>query len=500
MQLRMYGPAIVIGVLAMSTSVAGAQTERKAGKPTNVAVTIYNQGFGLIKERRPMEIGAGRNRVIVEDVAAQIDPTSVSFKSITAPDAVTVREQNYLYDLISPTVMLNKSLGKRVTIRQFLGGGQTKDTAGTIVSPVTAVVANTGDDGGGSGTTYSGLIIRTDDGKLLINPPGQVILDEMPAGLIPRPQLVWLLDSDRAGAHDTEVSYMTQGITWKADYVATVSNDDKLVDITGWVTLDNKSGATFTDANLQLVAGDVRRVQPPTPRRRAGVEMMAMEAGKAAGGFQEESFFEYHLYTLEGTTSVRDNEQKQMTLMNAAKVPAVKKLIYDGRRGFWGIGNPGYQPGEGYDTSNYKKVNVVVEIKNAKPSMGIPLPKGRMRMYKADSRGALQFIGEDQIDHTPANETLKLYVGDSFDVVGEHKRTSFRRISDREVEEAFEVAVRNHRKEPANVSVVEHLWATWRIVEKSSEFVKKDASTVEFPVTVPPDGEVKVTYTVRTKW
>jgi hypothetical protein len=252
-------------------------------------------------------------------------------------------------------------------------------------------------------------------------------------------------------------------------------------------------------AGLQLIAGDVRRVQPIQLR----VEMLARPAARAvpdAPAFQEESFFEYHLYTLDGATTVRNNEQKQMTLLSAHGAAMQKRLIYDGRQGFWGIRNPGYFPGEGYDTSANMKVRVVVEAKNSRPGLGIPLPKGTVRLFKADSRGNLQFIGEDEIDHTPKDELIRLHVGDSFDVVGEHKRTDFKRIGPKEVEETFEVLVRNRREQAEEVSVVEHLWQDWRVTAKSAEFVKKDAHTIEFRVKLQPGAEGKVTYTVRTRW
>lgn len=480
-------------------NVVLAQQEGKVGKPTGVSLTIYNQNFGVVKDRRKVELANGRTMLIVEDVAQQIDPTTVHFKSLTAPNAVVVREQNYQYDLINPLTLLNKSVGKRVTIRQNLGNGQQREVSGIILAPVTAAVAQTGEGGDGTSTSYNGLVIQADDGKILLNPVGEAQLHEMPAGLVPIPRLVWLVDSAQAGEHEAEVSYMTQGLTWRADYVVVLSADDKLVDVTGWVTLDNKSGATYENANLQLIAGDVRRIQPPAGLGggRRNAEMMKADAAPA---FAEESLFEYHLYTLDGTTTVRNNEQKQMTLLNANKAPCVKKFVYDGRTGFWGIFNPDFRPGEQWDTSNYKKVNVIVEVKNAKPSLGIPLPKGRMRLYKADSKGSLQFVGEDEIDHTPKDEIVKLKVGDAFDIVGEHKRTNFRRISDKEVEESFEITIKNHKSEEVTVSIIEHLWADWRITQKSGDFVKRDARTVEFPVKVPKDGSATVTYTARTRW
>jgi hypothetical protein len=482
----------------LSASLALAQQDGKVGKPSGVSLTIYNQNFGVVKDRRTVELANGRTTLIVEDVAQLIDPTTVHFKSLTAPNAVVVREQNYQYDLINPLTMLNKSVGKRVTIRQNLGNGQQKEITGTILAPVTATVAQTGE--GGGGTSYNGLVVKTDDGKIVLNPVGEAHLHEMPEGLVSIPRLVWLVDSAQAGKHEAEVSYMTQGLTWRADYVVVLSADDKLVDVTGWVTLDNKSGATYENANLQLIAGDVRRIQPPAMRGGMGAGRQEALADAVVPAFAEESLFEYHLYSLDGTTTVRNNEQKQMTLLTANKAPCVKKFVYDGRTGFWGVFNPEFRPGEQWDTSNYKKVNVIVEVKNAKPNLGIALPKGRMRLYKADSKGSLQFVGEDEIDHTPKDEVVRLKVGDAFDIVGEHKRTNFRRISEKEVEESFEVTVKNHKSEDVTVSVIEHLWADWRITQKSMDYVKRDARTVEFAVKVPKDGSATVTYTARTKW
>lgn len=484
--------------LIAGASLALAQ-ERPAGpKPSRVALTVYNQNFAVVKEAREIDLKQGINPVVISDVAKLLDPTTVHFKSLTAPDAVAVREQNYQYDLITPATLLNKSVGKRITLRRTLPNGQKEEVKGTIVTPVEQVVAQTGESDGRPIQTYGGLVVRLDDGSLLLNPTGEIQLHEMPEGLIPIPQLAWTVDVARAGRHAAEVSYMTQGISWKADYVVVLANDDKSADLTGWVTLDNQSGATYANASLQLIAGDVRRIEQARKALPgiAGAERLAA----AAPQFKEESFFEYHLYTLDGQTTVRDKEQKQMTLLSATGAPAVKKFVYDGRRGHWSVHNPEYRPGEGYDTSAQKKVNVVMELANKKPGLGVPLPKGRMRLYKADARGSLQFIGEDEIDHTPKDETLRLYVGDSFDVVGEHKRTNFRRIGEKEVEETFEISLRNHREEATPVSIIEHAWADWRITQKSHDFKKLDARTFEFAVTVPKDGAVTVTYTVRTRW
>ena len=478
------------------------QDSQQSGQAGGVALTIYNQNFALVRDRRVLTLAQGRSEVVIEDVAARIEPTSVHFKSLTAPDAVAVREQNYQYDLLSPATLLAKSAGRRITIRQKLGDGQTRDVEGVLLTASDAAIAPTGTREYWQGEkTPAGMVIQTDAGGLLLDPEGEVLLHEMPVGLIPRPRLTWLVDSDQAGQHEVEISYLTQGVTWEADYVMVLSGDDKTVDLTGWVTLDNQSGATYENAHLQLIAGDVRRVV----EERGEVMAMMGYAGApvpaaAAPQFEEQSFFEYHLYTLDGTTTARQNEQKQMTLLNANNVPAEKRFMYDGRSGFWGLVNPNYQPNESLDTSANTKVNLYVTLENRLPRLGIPLPKGKMKFYKADAQERLQFIGEDKIEHTSKDETLRLYLGDAFDLTGEHRRMEFKRLGKRHVEETFEITLRNHRDEPTLIHVTEHVWADWTILRESHPYTKKDARTVEFTILVPLDGETKLTYTVQTHW
>jgi hypothetical protein len=460
-----------------------------------VSLTIYNQNFAVVRENRQISLKEGVNFVRYEDVAAQIDPTSISFKSLTAPNAVAVREQNYQYDLLNPTSILNKSVGKTVRFKQVHPDGKVEILEGTLLNPPTAMVGQT--DAGGGGTVYQGLVMRLKDGRIVLNPTGQIELTELPEGLVSRPSLLWKLDVDKAGTHDTQVSYIANGITWKADYVAVVSKDESMVDLTGWVTIDNRSGATYSDAQLQLLAGDVRRVQ--VAPGMGGVPMDAIALRRAeAPQFQEEAFFEYHLYTLQGTTRVRDNETKQMTLLTASDVKVTRKLVLDAGRWWWiqGIRSPGM----GSDTENVK-LNIVVELRNTKENnMGMPLPKGKVRLYKADDRGNLQFLGEDLIDHTPKDELVRLYIGDAFDVVGERKRTDYKQISDRVIEETYEITVRNRKETDADVWIVEHFWGEWQILNNSHPYNKLDAHTVEFPVKVERNGAVKVTYTVRMRW
>jgi hypothetical protein len=457
--------------------------------PKSLQLTVYNGNFALVKDTRSIDLTAGVNSIAVEDVAAKIDPTSILFKSITAPNSVAILEQNYQYDLVNPSNILNKSLGKEIIYTRYQDSS-TSQSIGTLMS----------------GPANGGVVIKRQDGKIELSPSGIATLGSMPEGLHPKPTLNWLLKSDKARRQDAQISYITNGIGWKADYVALVNKDDSALDLAGWVTLNNQSGATYKDANLTLMAGDVRRVQP----RDQSEDIRAIDVDNSiilegADQFQEKSFFEYHMYTMERPTTVSDKETKQLSLLNASGVPARKEMIYDARgdwfRGWWYPGRTNGDPGSGYDTSSYHKVNVVLEVMNSKQNhMGMPLPKGRVRVYKLDDQGSQQFIGEDTIDHTPKDEKIRLYVGDAFDVVGDYKRTNYRIISLNVVEESFEVKVRNHKETPVTVKVVDHVWSDWTVTAKTQDFTKKDASTIEFPVTVPKDGETTITYTIMTKW
>lgn len=475
-------------ILAMTVIAANCAFGQTVSEPKLLQLTVYNGNFALVKDVRSINLDKGINSIEVEDVAAQIDPTSVLFKSITAPNSVSILEQNYQYDLISPDNILNKSVGQRVTFTSFDANGQPYTQSGVLIAP----------------PSNGGVVIRTDDGRLILRPQGQVSLEKMPEGLRPKPTLNWLIQTNRAGAQDAEISYMTNGINWTADYVALVNEDDTRLDLSGWVTMNNQSGATYRNAKLTLMAGDVRRVQPQV------LDSLAYRAkgspmATAAPQFQEKSFFEYHMYTMARPTTIADKETKQLSLLGASNVPTTKEMIYDGRgdwwRRWWYPGRQDFNPGGGYDTSDYHKVNVILEVKNSKENgMGMPLPKGKVRVYKLDSDGSQQFIGEDMIDHTPKDEKIRLYIGDAFDVVGDYKRTNYKVISDRVIEETFQVSIRNHKDKAVQVKSVDHVWSDWEIVSKTHAFNKKDAHTIEFPVTVPANGEVKITYTIRTKW
>jgi len=475
-----------ITVLVLGTAASAVVAGPNVSGPKSVRLTVYNQNFALVKDARTITLTKGANSIEVEDVAARIDPTSVLFKSLTAPNSVQILEQNYQYDLISPENILNKSVGQTVTFTRFDQSGQPHTDSGVLLNP----------------PKNGGTVIKTPDGKLVLNPGGQVALEKMPEGLHPSPTLNWLLTSDKEGPQEAEISYMTEGIGWRSDYVALVNRNDTALDLSGWVTLTNESGATYKDAKLTLMAGDVRRVQED--RRDKYALGVAMVAEAAAPQFEEKSFFEYHVYTMERPTTISQNETKQLSLLNASNAPVKKEMIYDGRqdwwRSWWFPGRTG-DPGGGYDTSNYHKVNVVLEVKNSKENhMGMPLPKGKIRVYKLDDDGSQQFIGEDLIDHTPRDEKIRLYIGDAFDVVGDYRRTDYRKTGKDQIEESFEVKIRNHKDTPVEVYVVDHVWSDWKVIKSSHKFEKKDAHTIHFPITVAKDGEEIVTYTIRTQW
>ncbi len=478
----------ILFTLAVLVALTSCTYAAKVSGPKSVQITAYNSNFALVKDSRVISLEKGFNSLDVEDVAAQIDATSVLFKSLTDPNSVTILEQNYQFDLITPENILNKSVGQRISFTQFDDTGKPFVQNGTLLNPA------------GKG----GAVVRGEDGKIILHPSGQISLQKMPEGLRPKPTLNWLLESSKAGEQNCEISYITNGINWKADYVALVNTDDTKLDLSGWVSLTNQSGASYKDAQLTLMAGDVRRLRPERMDVSVSYALGDYDARPAPPQFQEKSFFEYHMYTMARPTTVADKETKQLSLLGAANVPVTKEMIYDARgtwfRSWWYPGRNG-DPGSGYDTSNYHKVNVVLEVKNSEENnMGMPLPKGRVRVYKLDDTGSQQFIGEDEIDHTPKDEKIRLYIGDAFDVVGDYKRTNYTKIADNVVEESFEVKIRNHKKTEVTVKVVDHVWSDWKVTAKSHEFTKKDASTIEFPVTVAPDKEATITYTIRTTW
>lgn len=451
-----------------------------------VEVTVYNQDLGLVREVRPLPLKSGVQELPVTDVAARIDPTSVHFKSLTAPGEVAVLEQNFRYDLLSQDKLLQRYLDREIELERYTGlaGDKREVIRGTLLSA-------------------SGGRIMKVDGKILVNPPGNPILPELPEGLLTKPTLVWKLDAKKGGKHDCELSYMTSGMSWRADYVTVVNDAEDQMDLTAWVTVNNNSGATYKDARLKLIAGDVHRAPQPHAVRGMMMKAMAAEADMS-GGFAERSFSEYHLYALGRPTTLRDNETKQVELSQAPGVPVRKEYLYDGANLPFQPYNEWTRTNADYGVGSNKKVSVTLEFRNAKASgLGLPLPAGRVRVYKKDVDGSLALIGEDAIDHTPKDETLRVKLGEAFDLVGERKRTDFRvDHKGRWAEERFEIKLRNHKDQAVVIKVVENLyrWSGWKILESSQKYAKKDADTIEFQAQVPKDGETVVTYAVRYSW
>lgn len=443
---------IVAAVLALALEAAPLSA--------GVQITIYNDNLALVKDTRDLEYQRGIFDLSFTDVASAIDATSVSFSAVREPGSVTLLEQNYRYDLVSSEKILEKYIDKEIRVLTKEG----KLHEGTLLSS----------DG-------MALTLKMSDGGLVIVSRAEVAdltFPSLPDGLITRPTLVWKLDSELDGKHASEVRYLTTQIGWTAQYVANVNAAENALDLTGWVSIDNHSGATYDDAAIKLIAGDVNRVRPPMPRG-AVMEMMAKSD---AGGFEERAFFEYHLYTLQRPSTIRDNEIKQLSLFEPAHVQAKKIFTYDGAR-------------------NATKVNVSMEFMNsAAAGLGIPLPRGTIRVMKADTDGSLEFVGEDQIDHTPKDEKVRALLGNAFDVVGERTQTAQRQISDRISESDFEIKLRNHKTEDIVVTVIEHNWGDWTITKQSHQNVKKDAAKAEWEIPVKSDGETILTFTVRNKW
>ena len=466
-----------------------------ANQPQGTELTVYNQGFALVKEHRTLDLKSGVQNVAVEDVAQMIESNSVAIKSLSAPGSFTVLEQNYQYDLINVQAILNKSVGMKIVFNRVNPDGRKERIVGTLLSSPTAVVSN---GNGGSGYSWNGMVVKTDDGRILLNPSGEVEVSSIPEGMISKPTLMWEVDSNRAGKNDVELSYITQGMTWKCDYVLALDGAGKLGDFKGWVTLTNNSGATYTGAKLKLLAGEVFRDNRNEMLGGRGGSGGMMEKA-ADANFQEEQFSEYHLYTMQRPASVRNNEMKQLSLLEAFNVPVTKKLVIDANRGYWQ-----FRPSENVVGSGVIKPLVLIEFKNDEAShLGMPLPMGSIKVFQRDKSDSLQMVGEASIQHTPKNEKLSLPVGRAFDVVAERKRTEFHWLNGNSASgcvETFEIELRNRKDSEESVHVMERPWLDWKVTEKNMPYEKLDSNTIDFVVNLKPNETRKVVYTVETHW
>lgn len=442
-------------------------------------------GYATVRQAQPFVLEQGVSKLRVQNVARLIDPTTVSIRAPGDADAVRVMEQNFEFDLVSSAKLLDRYLDREIAVSRETGEG-TSRVSGTLLS------------------TDGGLVLgKPDGGVQIIRDYRDIELPELPGGLITRPTLVWQVRSAEAGRRPLRISYQTEGMTWWADYNATLSEDTGCsLDLNAWVSIVNQSGAGFPDTRLKLIAGDVQRITPQQPRI---MEQEVRAAAVADTGFQEKSFFEYHLYTLPRRTSLPNNSTKQLELFPAARgVPCTREYVYDSHGAY-----PAYhsEPFLNRDLGRRADddVSVYLGFRNDQTSgLGMPLPAGRLRINKQDSAdGTLEFIGEDVIDHTPADENLRVRLGNAFDVVAERRRTDYSvDTSAKTLHESFEIKVRNHKETPVTVNVNEVLyrWVNWDVIESSHHFDKLDARSIQFPVDVEPGGEAIVTYEVRYSW
>lgn len=482
MSRRFFG-VLLIGLMLVPAvpSIAGTSSNdltSTAEEQKSVAITIYNVNLGLIRDRRDIALPRGEASLKFGGVAQQINPATVHIKSLTAPDALSVVEQNYEYDLLSPQKLLDKYVGKKVTLVLRSYANQNE-----VLTPTEATLLS----------NNSGAVWQIGD-QIIINPSNiaEIRFPQLPENLIAKPTLVWKLSSDRAATQSVEASYLTGGINWRADYVVLVNSDETRADVTGWVTIDNNTGAEYNNAELKLVAGDVHRAQD---RQAYESKMRDAVAGAAKSEqFKEESFFEYHLYTLQRRTTLKNAQTKQISLLEANGVGANKQFVIYGQPYYYrGYNNPGEPIKE--------KIGVYIEFANSqKNGLGQPLPAGIIRLYKADSTGGQQFIGEDRIDHTPKDENVKVKVGDAFDIVGERKMMDYRVISSRVYEYAYQIAIRNHKKEAVTVTVNEPIGGDWEMLTSSHKWEKTAAFASRFTVPVAADGSATLSYRVRVRW
>ena len=456
--------AVLCGCLAggvRSSEAADAKRDAAVEPKRDVAVTVYNENLGVVKDRRAFSVAKGVSDVSFTDVAALIDPTSVHLRPLGAA-SLEVLWQDYRFDLVSTEKLLERYVDQSVQVA-------TKDDQvreGTLLSY----------DGGS-------LVLRDAKGGLaLVNRAEvrQVSLASLPKGLITRPTLVWRLRAAQGGDTPAEVSYMTAGMSWHAEYVAVLSNEAATsLDLQGWASVDNRSGATFDDAKIKLVAGSVNRAPTPRPYAMDYAREMAVKA--AGTGMAERGFFEYHLYEVPLRATLSNNEVKQLGLLHADGVKSVKKFAYDAEK-------------------DAEKVMVTVEFENATASgLGMPLPEGVVRVFQRDTDGSLELAGEDRIKHTPKNETVRVAVGAAFDVTPERKQTETRQISARVQELSYEITLKNHKSQTVDVTVVEHAYGDWEIIKSTMPAKKKDATTFEFAASAKPETPLTIAYTVRIR-
>ena len=472
----------ILAVLALVLAMAGisaAQTQPATTTQkdqTDLSITVYNSNLALVRDVRKINLRTGTFPLHFEDVAASINPATVHLRSITDPSKLNVLEQNYEYDLLDPQKLLQKYVGREVTlVRAETESNSTKytETRALLLSDNNGPVWKVGNE------IVTGM--ASDSYRF----------PDLPDNLYSRPTLIWTLDNTGAPTQTIEASYLTTNIQWKADYVLTVTRDEKNADLDGWVTLTNNSGASYDNATLQLVAGQINQV---APSMEVLGRMENMAAAKAPAPMTQENFSEYHLYTVTRRTSINNNESKQISLLNGTNIPINKTYVAEAQpyyfRNSQGIGNPITEP-----------VMVYYNFKNdQKSGLGMPLPAGTVRVYQADSKGNIQFAGEDNIEHTPKDEALRIHVGNAFDVVCDRKETDYKRIGGSVYEMEYQITLRNHKDTAITVDVREPVGGDWEVENSNFRSTKLDSTTIGFQVPVAKNGTATLDYRVRVKW
>ncbi len=473
------------------------------------SLTIYNQNFAVVRQRLQLELKAGTTSVAFTEITAKLEPESVLLRDPQGKRALLILEQNYQPDPISQEALLLKNEGRTIDF-VVQHGERSEVVKGRIIRaarpgvPFNNLYA----------PAYYGYspqhppaepIVEV-NGQLRFGLPGIPLFPALAPGSTLKPMLYWRVQTADAGPLNAELSYITAGMNWRADYNVVAPASGNTLEFAGWVTMENQTGRAFENARIKLMAGDVNKVQPQDFRG-----LMAMDSAVAGSAapygppVTEKTFDEYHLYTLQRPATLRDHETKQVEFLRAAGVQSSLEYIYDGLRPFSQPYQPEYMRQNRDIGADFQpKVWVMQKIMNSKANnLGMPLPKGRLRFYRRDSDGRLEFTGENNIDHTPADETLRIYTGNAFDLSGERRRTDFRLDSGKStIDETFEIRVKNHKNTAARVTVVEHLFraATWTIASGSSKYSKASSNQIEFPVSIPAGGEQTINYTVHYAW
>lgn len=472
--------AMAMAVLGPSVHAQAAEQRSTLADQREVAVTIYNDNLALVKDQRHLQLEAGSSNLAFRDVSARMRAETALLRSVSHPGALRVLEQNFDFDLLSPQKLLEKYVGQTVSVVR------THPTTGAESVESAQVLAANG-----------GVVLKVGN-RIEAGVPGRIVYGDVPANLRDRPTLVMALDNSQSQAQDVELSYLTSGLGWRADYVVELGPKDDVLDISGWVTLTNTSGATYRNARLQLVAGDVNRVQQEMPAAPRALTMAAPAMAKASNDMAEEGLFEYHLYTLARPTTIAENQTKQVALLSGTGVPVRKELVLRG--------NEYYYQSQAGELGKKLKVGVFVEFDNKESShLGLPLPKGVVRVYKKDKSGNAQFIGEDRIDHTPKNEKVRLKLGEAFDVTADKRQTDFRQVSSDNrkgytYDSAYEIVLKNAKDEAVQVTVQEPIPGDWQITSSSQPHTKAAANLATWTVNVPAQGSTKLNYRVLTRF